>query len=625
MGHAPLSRVNAGRLSALCLMAEFGDAPSLPATVVDVCGTIEELSAVMVRAGIPVLAGDERRCQEILATGQHVAAVGWSEAESGAIGLGHPEAKPLVAVAFTAPAGWNVLDLGREDPRRGCTGSLLAVAPRPLVPSPPDLERWTSSLLAGPPAAGALTAARSLCGDEASSWQVTVMDLGRCDGATTLHPVELDLARDLANASARTAASWCGLFPHVTTADTLRRVLADTTRNGDDAAFVVWAWSRQPAGDRLDVLERWTRAAAPLARAEAHLALAELDTADTMRRYLAILAAYPRALQLEEQLLVDIAGRRVVAAADRAHREALRAVADANAGWDEWRVGERLDRYDPSSPRSDVLRYGRGGEQLTAGAWAVAALVVTLEADALTCLRRALVESAVLSPVTATRQNHGRRPDGLRESFWNGLTILLPRQSSQTWPTLHRLEIAFAELPKIRDAVFRSALQDARLPDDAATVLLASLQTWTAGDEYMAVAILDAAAIPDDRCARFPGMKPPEGGSPFSIAAVGAAYVLAQRGVTAPILAALARDLPPGMRDELVFALALSLDTSAPVVSAIDAWRSDLASQSASVEVSEDSRLVAERITAVQKARRLSGAPYAARFRHDFRPAWWRY
>jgi len=617
-GHIPLHRVNAAELRSPCDIEAFLDLALLPAQALGAFDSLAELEASVRREGLPFADADRQQCAFILATDASVAAVGWRHAEAGEVGRDHARSTPLDAIVLAAPGHWTELDLGGEDPRRGCVGRLIAVAARPVVPAPADGDVWQSSLLAG---RGAIEAAR-LAGayDVDASWCATALDLVRCDGATALHPVLLDPARDLRGPTARTAASWCGLRPGPEPAAALRRMLASRDWTGIEAAFAIWAWARQRTDDAIPVLESWTGSAHPIVRSEALLGLAAVDSASGLGRDLAVLAGFLEPSR-ESQPTVDWVGSRVVAGAGRADVDTLRAIADQGGGWLEWSVGEHLDSLEHRRP------YRPGPNELTAGAWAVAALAAVGEYDAVYCLRDALVSTAILDVANARGPRRGcSLHAGFSSDFWNGYQIVFPDESARLWPTLHRIEVALAERPQVREGVLRIALRDPRLPDVAATVLLASLAAWYPDDTAMAVAILDSATTDRDAYAtRFFGVHP-GGGAASEVrlpwAAAGAAYVLAQRGEPEPILAALARDPAPALEAELVFALALAAAPDDAAAGAIDAWRAAVDRQPDDAP-GRVARLFARgRVNEALTAGHGPHRSYSARFAADFRTRW---
>ncbi len=597
MGSIPLSPTNGTRLSPLCGMAIFLGVVVQPVRAYGICRDGTEFTTLLRRAGLVPESTDRARFEAIVAGGDEVAVIAWQLGDDPASGrpAGH-DPKPLEAVVLFLPGYADGIAMPAPGLRRGCLGDLLTIGRRPVVPDPASGSPWETSLLVRDEAADARAAAR-LAGvtDVDDAWCVCAWTLQYCDDATTLRPVLLDPARDLLGPAARTAASWCALGDDPRRIDALRGVLADTTRSGMALAFAVWAWSQHDTADRIAQLERWSHHRDPLVRSEALLALADVDSSHALDRDIAILGGIT-ATDPIYQVLINQAGMRVVAGVDRQHRQQLRALADADGGWIDWAIGESVWRTQCDLARGPVD--SPTADNLTPGDWAVAALAVVADGDAARMLPRGLVESALLNVARARFGCRYRQSGhGFSDGYWNGDQILRPRDPGTSWPTLTRLEIALATQPRTRDVVIRAALDDRRLPDIAATVLLASLIAWRPEDEAMAIAILGTATtIRDVIPTRFrtAGQRDVVVGIPW--AAAGAAYVLAQHGLVAPILAALARNPTPELRAELVFALALVREEDPRATAAIEAWRDDVAALASDARHRAIADVVTERL-----------------------------
>lgn len=629
MGHQPLSRANADIMTAYCLLSTRQDLTPAETRLLGIFATVEDLDDALDAAGLPPLVGAARaRAADTASTGRSLAVVCWRVPAVSKIKHAHDGSMPLEAVVLHVPGHLDELPLGDEDAGRGCIGRLIAVAARPVVPGPADADRWAASLLVGRAAAAPMEVAWQVAPQEVTpDWAVTALDLTRCDGATVLHPMPLPSGEEIPPAAARVAASWYGLRPGTDGAAVLRAALADGCLglSVTETACLVWAWSRQRSDDVIPVLERWRDHPDALVRCEALLGLVAADSTHARDRDL---DALERLVVPHHDALrtIHLVGPRVVANVDQDEADRLRAIADAGAGRYAWRFGERVDALE-------LLRVDAGDRpsastpfnMLTAGAWAVAALAVVNDGPAITTIREALVESAILAVADLRRPRRGcvTSGGGLSSDFWNGYQIVEPHRSGRAWATLYRFEIALAEWPERRERILRMALRDPRLPVAAATILLASLPTWRSQDEAMAAAILDTARTPrDHEATRFFARGRREGPHEVDVAlpraAAGAAYVLGQRGATTPLLAALARDPDPVLRAELIFALALAPERGAAERDVIAAWLEEIDTEIAAGRATDADIVARARVELALDA--FSRSPYATRFATDHRP-----
>jgi hypothetical protein len=616
-GYIPLSPPNAEKKKSACEMAVHMDRALLPARALGVFATLPSLMDAAADAGVAVTDGDRVDAEALLATGRSVAVLAWRSGPASGTGTASP--MPAPAMVLSLPGHLDELPLEAEAAVRGCMGRVVAVGPRPVVPGPGTVGYWKASLLPASNYSEARRAARLAGADEAGpDWAVTSIDLDRCDGAAALHPVLLDLARDLTGPMARVAASWCAQHPGPDKVAALTDALSGPLRGGDPAAFVVWAAGQQGAAALTPALERWTESGDDLVRGEAYYALAVMPPTASPARCLDLLDAFV-VPDRATQALVDVIGYRLVNAGDADLDDRLEAFAHTAGGWLEWRFGERLGDM---RPRDGGRPYDPAPDELTAGAWAVAALASRFDPDALECLTQSLVESAVLAVAGTQGPRRGCwTRHGVSSDSWSGWQVLFPRESALAWPTLHRVGVALAEQPRARDAVLRLALRDPRLPDEAALVLMAGLVRWMPPDEARATAILQAGITAGEASpVRFFGIADRRRtvDVPLPLPAVTAAYVLGQRGATAPLVHALDLVSDPALRAEIAFALALAPERDVEATRALEAWGTGVtAVDDDSVAAIVD--LAAERVALARRSQG-RGRGYEARFTADPRP-----
>jgi len=478
----------------------------------------------------------------------------------------HPSVQPLPVLAVRCPGRGLPVPPSYHPWDQGASLTPL-VGAEALVSDPEGDEPGVAMLLAS--AGGELrTLARRffpdlwtpvvvLAGAGADPWQAHA-------APAPLRPRPLDPAGDLRGGLRPLVCSLAGREPTPAAAAMLREALADTSW-GAAAASLLWAWGRQDAPDRTAVARPWCADRNLACRTEASAIVAD-GGADEARDALLVQLADAGLNGRSGRSTLERVGARAVALADRSWLPGLRAVAARQNGWRGWQTLET--GVVPGAGRSI-----RQPEVLDGSQWAVAALARAGDPAARRCLVDAVVQSAL-------RQQDARR-DGLRgcshafgitTDFWNGALILEPQVNRRLWLTLDRVEFALAPATDVLDTLLRTALDDPQMTDEAATVILATLRTWTRADAERARALArQYAATRDRRLVRFvSGDGRGLVDVPLPAAAAGAVYVLAQRGEAGAVrlLAETCRDVV--MRGEIVFALALVGDEQAAPL--VESW-----------------------------------------------------
>ncbi len=438
----PPSKTNLDHLATLCEKETYAPRKPVPCQIQSTYRSQGDLRAGCELAKISLTQLDLDLAEEYFRSHQKVILIQWPQDPPGPYGRTWDiDRIPLMACTIERPTFWQGLPVHWPGSRRGCLGSFVMIANHPLAPG---------------------------ISPEAP---MVIASLRRCDDNVSLHPVPLDLTRDLTGPSGKIAAAWASLHPSAAYASDLREILADTSVAGDNTAFAIWAWGQQNTPDKAMVLAPWLRHSDGLCWSEAWEAMRIKSDTGFDLHLLAMVK--PGWHESQSQRSIDLSGWRVFKAASAKDSLVLRQIANQNGGWNEWATQRAHSFFAHSLP---PLR----SNQLTAGQWAVLTLARLGDEQARQDLTRALISSAAVNLLEGSFSRQSSHYQTLRR--WNIHLILKPHDLSRGWPTLYQFCLATACQPGFRDQFLSQVVDDNALPGEAVSVVLSRISHWSSQD-----------------------------------------------------------------------------------------------------------------------------------------------
>ncbi len=540
-GINPLSPLNQSPLD--CEQQDLTDREPAPCQIIGSYSSPEALLAGCEKAEI-ILTEEEQTTLESLWQNHHkVVLLQWQEGEPDCYGqTWADDRRPLPAFVLERSSFWNELPVHWPESMRGCRGLFAMVSDVPLVPSPDEADAWDSSLIPLAMKPELKQVLESIAPGISGDSPLVIAALRRCDDEASLHPVPLDLMRDLTGSNAQVAAAWAGQHPSPQTAASLRRALADTSVTGQEPAFTIWAWGKQNVPDKAAVLAPWLHSRDSLVRSEAVEALRRPDDLTFDFENLTMPDLGGRYWQNS----INLSGWHILQGAAPSNTTVLRQIADQNHGWLEWTTQTRHTAKHRSRGHRELRE-----KELSAGQWAVLTLARLGDIQAIRCIENSfrLSAGASLLETSFSRRAHHRIPG----NAWNIHLILNPFELSKFWPTLYQFNLASACLPEFRDQFLSRALDNGAMPGEAVSVLLSRISKWSSQDELNAWTTLDISRI----------LEPTENTDAdlsrwrWRMTAAGDGYVLVQRDHIKMIQQVMTDCEDPQLRTEFLMALAM--------------------------------------------------------------------